>query len=130
MNFWEKLKAFFTWLFQGNAEARKERSIRKKWEAEIKTHANHEYIKATSAEQTRIATERAKYEADKKIESIKSGGFLGKIAKGLDNASKNLSDNSKGNSKGSKVSKPFKPLDLFPSQTKTKEKPFDIGKIL
>ena len=126
MNFWEKLKAFFTWLFQGNAEARRERSIRKKWDAEIKTHARHEYIKATSAEQSRIATERAKYEADKKIEGIKSGGFLGKIAKGLDNASKNLSDNSKG----SKASKPFKPLDLFPSQSKTKEKPFDIGKIL
>jgi len=119
MSFWQKLIAFFTWLFQGNEEARNERNLRKKYEAELKVSSQHEYIKARASQDARVAREKAKIEADRKIEHIKGGGWLGKLSKSIDKPSKG----------SSKVSKPYKPIDLFP-ESKTKGGPIDIGKLL
>ena len=123
MSFWDKVVEFFTWIFQGSKEKREERELMKKYNAQIKVSARNEYVTSKLEQEKRVAREKAKIEANRKIEHIKAGGWLGKAAKAMDNASKNFDGNGKG-----KKGKKYEPINLFPEPKN--QKPIDFSKIL
>ena len=124
----DKIKNFFTWLFRGSAETQAARADRKAHENVIKKFEDEAYWQAKKEQALVLSEAKAKYETEQKIKNIKEGGWIGKIAKGLDNASKNMAENSKG---GKGKSKGYQPMDLFGSEpTKSKKaKPLDFSDI-